>query len=74
LNGEDKYAPSFGTWYSYGLGIQHAITEKHRIVVGLSGRNRLTDYEDDPNDSDPNKSQKLTFNSLGIHAALGIRL
>lgn len=75
LNGEVKYAPSIGTWYSYGLGIQHAITEKHRIVVGLSGRNRLTDYEMDPIDlTDPNQTQKLTFNSLGIHAALGIRL
>jgi len=75
LNGPVTYAPSIGIWYSYGVGIQHAITEKHRIVVGLSGRNRLTDYEMDPIDlSDPNQTQKLTFNSLGIHAALGIRL
>lgn len=75
LNGPVTYAPNFGTWYSYGLGIQHSINEKHQIVVGISGRNRLTDYELDPIDLvDPNQTQKLTFNSIGIHAALGIRL
>lgn len=75
LDGPVKYVPDFGTWYSYGIGIQHSINEKHRLVVGVSGRNRLNDYELDPIDLlDPNQIQKLTFNSIGIYAALGIRL
>ena len=72
---EGNYVPDLGIWYSYGAGIQHAINEKHQIVVGLLGKNRLTDYELDPIDVvDPNQSQTLKFNSLGLYAALHIKL
>lgn len=71
----EKYVPDFGIWYSYGAGIQHSINEKHQIIVGVLGKNRLTDYELDPIDLvDPNQSQTLKFNSLGLYAALHIKL
>lgn len=72
---DGDYVPAFGVWYTYGFGIQHAINDKHQIVVGLLGKNRLTDYELDPIDVvDPNQSQSLKFNSLGLYAALNIKL